>query len=234
MTRFFQYIVGDNKGKVVKSTDIIEEDGMRFVCFDDGTRCNVEFIAPINSEGLVRKLMAEVPDSSNVWMFREEWIGRQEERTAENANGEKVIIQPFIEGRRILSPVPPKKVDKMSDFSITKAKSAPPPPPIPKITQEINVNFKEVKIPETIDPVTLTLEKAKKFKTSIPIEISADIPSKELFDIVKSNFEDGENKSIEYIISKISGEEIKKGLKKSLMNIYSIKEELEDKKTKKR
>jgi len=230
--RFFQYIVGENKGKVVKSTDIIEEDGMRFVCFDDGTRCNIEFIAPINSEELVRKLMAEVSDSSNVWMFKEDWIGRQEEMKAENGNGEIVVIQPFIEGRRILKPVHPEKVDKRSDFSITRStKSAPPPPPIPPPIIHHEVTIKQA---DSMDPIIITIDKAKKFKTSISIEISADIPSKELFDIVKSNFEDGENKSIEYIISNISSEEIKRGLKKSLMNIYSIKEETEDKKTKKR
>ena len=190
--------------------------------------------------------MAEVSDSSNVWMFKEEWIGRQDEMREKNANGELVIVQPYIEGKRTESPVPPKKVDKRSDFIvIDKLKSEP----IKQVVIESanketktkldNIMFDnkerenviqriQSKIEYLPDPIILNLEKAKKFNTIIPIEISAEIPSKELFNVLRANFENGEYKAIEYIVSNIDIEKIKNGLKKSLIDMYN-KEDKEEK-----
>lgn len=47
--RFFQWIDGEDAGKVVKLEDIDVIDGQTFYCFDDGEMCNMMLIAQMTS-----------------------------------------------------------------------------------------------------------------------------------------------------------------------------------------
>ena len=74
--RYFQFLAGPRNGEVVVFDKIEEEDGIVFVCFKDGSRCNEQLILPLNSHDYQSQLMAEVDSPSNVWVIETTWVGR--------------------------------------------------------------------------------------------------------------------------------------------------------------
>lgn len=77
MKRYFQWLVGDDRGKVVELIDITQEDGEYFFNFDDGESCNMSYICPATNDKkrLVNKAMVEVPGPHNAWRFEEIKMG---------------------------------------------------------------------------------------------------------------------------------------------------------------
>jgi hypothetical protein len=77
MQRYFQWLVGDDRGKVVELVDITQEDGEYFYNFDDGESCNLSYICPGTSDKkmLRGKAMVEVPGPHNAWTFEEIKMG---------------------------------------------------------------------------------------------------------------------------------------------------------------
>ena len=73
MRRYFQWLVGDDRGKVVEFIDITQEDGEYFFNFDDGESCNMAYIcAATNDKNILKgKAMVEVPGPHNAWKFEE-------------------------------------------------------------------------------------------------------------------------------------------------------------------
>lgn len=70
--KYFQYLKGENRGNVVKLKEIDDTmPDMILYVFDDGFRCNEEFIAPLNEWDVLNKIMAEVESPTNVWKFQE-------------------------------------------------------------------------------------------------------------------------------------------------------------------
>jgi hypothetical protein len=202
--RYFQYLAGERKGEVVIFDHIEEDDGMVFICFKDDSRCNEELILPLNETVLNNHLMAEVSDYNNVWVFKEDWVGRQEEIKAQNASGETVVVQPYLPGRKKITPIPPRKVK--SNFG--------------NINKSVQV-FQKVEEPKkNDDPVWLMMSKAKKIDTTINMEITISLPSKALYNVAKESFEDGDNKVIDYIINNIDNKKIKDSLKTALFLSY--------------
>ena len=196
--RFFQFLAGERKGEVVVFDKIEEDEGIIFVCFKDGSRCNEELILPLNERKWSAQLMAEVDSPSNVWTFKEEWVGRQEERQEMDADGRMQIVQPFIEGRKKVTPIPPKptkssfgQVNSFSQGSNTN------------LSQGTNVQQRasndELGVVSN-DPVYLMMDKAKKFDTVIEMNLIVSLPSKALYNVAEESFEEGGDKVIEYII----------------------------------
>ena len=74
--RYFQWLLTDRQGQVVVFDRIEEDDNEIFVVFKDGTRCNQEFILPLNEKKNGDKVMAEVENTSNIWKFQEEKLKR--------------------------------------------------------------------------------------------------------------------------------------------------------------
>lgn len=73
MKRYFQWLVGDDRGKVVEFIDITQEDGEYFFNFDDGESCNMAYIcAATNDKNILKgKAMVEVSGPYNAWKFEE-------------------------------------------------------------------------------------------------------------------------------------------------------------------
>jgi hypothetical protein len=92
MKRYFQWLVGDDRGKVVELVDITQEDGEYFFNFDDGESCNMSYICPAtnNKKSLVNKAMVEVPGPHNAWKFEEIKMG-----TFTTAEHEVVDVPPL-------------------------------------------------------------------------------------------------------------------------------------------
>lgn len=202
--RYFQYIAGERAGEVLIFDKIEQDDDLNFVAFKDGSRCNEELILPLNNTAWEGKLMAEVSDPNNIWKFKTEWVGREEEVWETNKDGEKVCVQPFVEGRKKVTAIPPKKTE--SKFGqITEIAPVQTP-----IKQTIN----------TQDPVFIMLDKAKKYDIVVPMELTIALPSKSLYNVAKESFEDGSSKVIEYIINNLDDTKLKNSLKIALLSAY--------------
>ena len=216
--RYFQWIFGERRGDILIFKQVEEDDGNLYIAFKDGSRINETFVAPLNAQDLTGKMMAEIDHPSNFWKFQEELVGQQEEIWETNAEGERVCVQPFVEGKKIIRYIPPKPSGpRNSSFGIV---STPPLPPVvievEKFKTDVNIN----------DPVYITLEKSKKVEFDVDLTITVTAPSKELFNLIKENFENGEQKTIDYIIQHIDIEYIKKSLITSFKNLYNPKKDI--------
>lgn len=210
--RFFQFLAGERKGEVLVLKNIVEEDGMIFLEFRDNSRCNEELVLPLNDRNYTNQLMAEVSDPNNVWQMKEEWVGREEEKWAENADGKKVCVQEFYPGKLKITPIPPKRV-KSNFGQITQSITTPEPskPDNPAAPEKTVVSG---------DPVYGMMEAAKKFPTPVEVEISINLPKKSLFDVANESFENGGDKVVEYIIENLDITDLKDALRVALFDAY--------------
>lgn len=229
-TRYFQYLAGPRSGEVVIFDKIEEEDGMVFICFKDGSRCNEKLILPLNNHNYASELMAEVDSPQNVWVMKEEWVGRQEEKWAwldETNPGlaeEKVCVQPFVEGKRKIVPIPPRltapkssKFGKIDQFSAPVTTSKDIPVQMNK-TQQTSSTKPQQAI--SGDPVWIMCEKALKFDQEITMTLKISLPKKSLYDVAKESFDEGGQKVIEYIIHNLDDKAIRESLRQALLEAY--------------
>ncbi len=205
--RYFQYIAGERCGEVLIYDKVEQDDDLTFVTFKDGSRCNEELIVPLNDTFYEGKLMAEVSDPENLWKIRTEWVGREEERWETNKDGEHVCVQPYVEGRKKIIAMPPRKtVAKFGNIAAAPAK--------PQTQQEA------YKASNSSDPVWIMLEKAKKYDMPVQMELMISLPTKSIYDVIKESFENGGEKIIEYIINNLDDKNLKDSLRKSLYAAY--------------
>lgn len=223
--RYFQYLAGSRNGDVVIFDKIEEEDGMIFISFKDGSRCNEELILPLNSTNYVSELMAEVDSPSNLWSIKEEWVGRQEEKWAwqdESNHGEsKVCVQPFEPGKRKLTPIPPRPTK--SKFGQIDASNRTVPQTNVSSVFETKTQQQapgKVETSNSGDPVWIMCEKAKKFNQYIEMTLEISLPKQSLYNVAKESFEDGGTKVIEYIIHSLDDKLLKESLKQALLEAY--------------
>lgn len=222
MNKFFQWIVGERQGEVLIQDRIEEDDGILYIVFKDESRINEDLIGELNATKLDNKMMAEVSSHDNVWQFKEEWVGREEEKYETNAEGESVCVQPGVAGRKTTKLIPPKRVaPKESKFG-TVSKPTSEPVNIPVISTETVKEVKIISTPEgSDDPVYIMMDKAKKIDTEFNMSLTISLPSKSLFGVVKESFDDGEKKALEYIVDNIDISDIKKELKVGIEAMYN-------------
>lgn len=228
-TRWFQWIAGDKKGQIMVFDKIDAEEDNVYISFKDGSRINENLVAPLNQRDLTGKMMAEIDHPDNCWKFKEEWVGRMEEVWVEQDEtnpGNKVCVQPFVPGKKVTKLDPPRPTPKThSVFGIINNKPEPTPQPIPQPVQEI---VKEV-IPESSlsksDPVYILMSKAKKIDTDITMGMVISLPPKNLYEIAKESFDEGDDKFITYIVDELTVNEIKDALKVAIKEMYEEKEE---------
>lgn len=206
-TRYFQFLAGERKGEILIFDKVEQDDDMNFVTFKDGSRCNEELILPLNETAYEGKLMAEISDTNNAWKFKEEWVGREEERWEKNQDGEVVCVQPFIPGRKKTIVFPPRKTKSNFSSQLTNI-------------QLQNQQPIQQKTLSTNDPVWIMLDKSKKQDIIVPMELTISIPSKSLYNVAKESFENGSIKVIDYIIDNLDDKKLKASLRNALLSAY--------------
>lgn len=72
-TRYFQWLNGDNRGKITTLTNIFNEDGKDYFEFADGETMVVDYIAPMGTSisKIKDKLLVEIDTPDNPWLFKE-------------------------------------------------------------------------------------------------------------------------------------------------------------------
>jgi hypothetical protein len=219
--RFFQYLAGPRQGEIVVFDKIEEEDGLVFIAFKDGSRCEESLIIPINQKNYSNELLAEIENPNNVWVFTEEWIGREEEKWDTNSSGEQVCVIPFRPGRKKVTPIPPKTT--ISKFGQISTFTSTPPPNNDNIDSNIKNQqqaLDKAQQSNSSDPVYIMCEKAKKFDTEISMTLNISLPKRSFYNVAKESFEDGGEKVIEYIIQNLDDQAIKASLKQALLESY--------------
>lgn len=71
------------------------------------------------------------------------------------------------------------------------------------------------------DPISILVNASSKKEINIPMELCIELPSKELFNIAKNNFENGAEKFIEVILADIEYETFKNSLREALISAYN-------------
>lgn len=204
--RYFQFLQGERRGEVLIFDRIEEEDGDVFIAFKDGSRCNEDLVLPIDERKPGSMLMAEVEDTKNVWKFETKHVGREEEKWEQDKDGNNHCVQPFVAGREVVTPIPPKK--SKTKFGNVDHEVISAPSPNKKPPQDLS------------DPVWVMMDKAKKFDTQIPMELTISLPTKSLYNVAKESFDEGGIKVIEYIINNLDDNKLKDSLKIALFSAY--------------
>lgn len=208
-SRYFQWIAGDKKDQICIFEKVVEEDGVIYIVFTDKSRINEALVAPLNFRDLTGKYMAEIDHPTNKWVYKEEWVGRQDEIWELNAEGERVCVQPFIQGKKVVKWLPPKpSAPRSSNFGVINYSEAAK-----------EVEKQKAKVDES-DPVYILISKCKKEDSEISMGISVSLPPKSLYDIAKQSFDKGNEKFIDYIIDDLSVDEIKNALKIAIAEMY--------------
>jgi len=210
--RYFQWIAGEQRGQV-QFFDKIETEGPDvFIIFKDNTRINESLVAPINQKDLTGKLMAEIDHPNNCWQFKEEWVGREEERWEMDSGGIKQLVIPFNPGKKVVHLMPPNpSAPRSSNFG--QISNAPPVPAYDIPTPETT------KIDKS-DPIYILMSKAKKVDSEITMGMIIALPPKNLYELAKDSFEEGSVKFIKYIVDELTVEEIKEALRIAVKEMY--------------
>jgi hypothetical protein len=138
-------------------------------------------------------------------------------------SGDDFFIE-FKSGRRI-------KYSLLEEYltwfpSVTVVTQAPPvesPTPVNVKQAEVtSIKYQEVSekngVPES--PIYSLLARQKKKDVEIGINIKVPLPSKDLFNVLISSFDDAENEIIQFIIDSIDLEEIRSTLSRSIRENY--------------
>lgn len=213
--RYFQWVAGDQRGQV-KVFDKIESEGEDvFIVFKDESRVNENLVAPLNQKDITGKYMAEIDSPNNIWSFREEWVGREEEKWEMDAEGIKQLVVPFTPGKKVVHLIPPTPTPKTSSaFGII---SNPTPTPTPEPESEPIAEKNKI---DKSDPVYILMSKAKKSDSEINMGMIVSLPPKNLYELAKQSFDEGDEKFITYIVDEITVDEIKDALKLAIKEMY--------------
>ena len=77
-----------------------------------------------------------------------------------------------------------------------------------------------------IDPVVSLLEKSKKRQEKINISLSVKIPSIDLYNVIRENFDNVDEVILQSVIDQIQGKMIKDSVKRELQSIYQKKKKV--------
>ena len=161
-----------------------------------------------------------------------QWIKGEYLSGAENyknvvANNNDIFIE-FSSGRRI-------NMDLLDEYLVY----FPAQPKIPQ-TQQSTINETPIKKDSTVtsivyddqskiysedSPIYKLLKKQKKNLVDISIKIKLNLPSKELYGVLSTSFEDADKEIIEFVLDGVDIDDIKASLAQSIRsNYYSVEE----------
>lgn len=111
---------------------------------------------------------------------------------------------------------------------VVQAPPVVPDPPKPQHAEVTSIKYGESAPPKsksTDSPIYSLLSRQKKNDVEIGINIKVPLPSKDLFNVLISSFDDAENEIVQFIIDSIDLEDIRTTLSRSIReNYYGIQE----------
>lgn len=244
--RYFQWVAGSRRGEVVIFDNIIEEDGATYINFKDGSRINSDLVAEINETKLDQKMMAEIESPRNTWSFKERFVDSGKPRVEQDWESQEKYEVPSVEDmmhadltgetgvvkprarKKVIDLIPPRptknkfgKIANSNDIAEEYNESIDNQQKVEQKSPETPSKEPDKPLLDLSDPVNIMMEKSKKFETEISMSLTISLPLKSLFYVAKDSFENGEEKSLEYIIENIDVSEIKNALKLGIKEYYN-------------
>lgn len=107
------------------------------------------------------------------------------------------------------------------DKTISRISTDPEPTPIPTVNR-VNISNKRTNPVKEIaePPIFSLLKKQKPNMVDVNINISINLPTKELYDILTTSFENADEEIVQYVLRDVNLDAIKESLRNSILDIY--------------
>ena len=247
--RYFQWLDGELAGTVETLVDITQEEDEFFYHFASGESCNLRYIAKMtNDVGEIKdKFMVEILSPNDPWVT--ETISTKRVQVMDENAGEIFIDAPALEditgasgaGANLnieKSKLGTKKyraprykgpfydLPNIDDYMIDEEIPAPKKPEIKQVQREEPVipaptTTPKISAVSEADPVRILAKTCKKHPTEINLTLNINLPSKSIYNIAESEFEDGGKNFVDCLVEDIDITEIVKSLSVALKQAYA-------------
>lgn len=247
--RYFQWLDGELAGTVETLVDITQEEDEFFYHFASGESCNLRYIAKMTNDvsEIKDKFMVEILSPNDPWVT--ETISTKRVQVMDENAGEIFIDAPALEditgasgaGANLnieKSKLGTKKyraprykgpfydLPNIDDYMIDEEIPAPKKPEIKQAQREEPVIPAPTITPKIsavseADPVRILAKTCKKHPTEINLTLNINLPSKSIYNIAESEFEDGGKNFVDCLVEDIDITEIVKSLSVALRQAYA-------------
>ena len=247
--RYFQWLDGELAGTVETLVDITQEEDEFFYHFASGESCNLRYIAKMtNDVGEIKdKFMVEILSPNDPWVT--ETISTKRVQVMDENAGEIFVEAPALEditgasgaGANLnieKSKLGTKKyraprykgpfydLPNIDDYMKEEEIPAPKKPEIQQVQREEPVISTPTATPKIsnvseADPVRILAKTCKKHPTEINLTLNINLPSKSIYNIAESEFEDGGKNFVDCLVEDIDITEIVKSLSVALRQAYA-------------
>ena len=247
--RYFQWLDGELAGTVETLVDITQEEDEFFYHFASGESCNLRYIAKMTNDvsEIKDKFMVEILSPNDPWVT--ETISTKRVQVMDENAGEIFIDAPALEditgasgaGANLnieKSKLGTKKyraprykgpfydLPSIDDYMKDEEVPAPKKPEIQQVQREELVIPTPTAIPKIsnvseADPVRILAKTCKKHPTEINLTLNINLPSKSIYNIAESEFEDGGKNFVDCLVEDIDITEIVKSLSIALRQAYA-------------
>lgn len=247
--RYFQWLDGELAGTVETLVDITQEEDEFFYHFASGESCNLRYIAKMtNDVGEIKnKFMVEILSPNDPWVT--ETISTKRVQVMDENAGEIFVEAPALEditgasgaGANLnieKSKLGTKKyraprykgpfydLPNIDDYMKDEEIPAPKKPEIQQVQREELVIPTPTATPKIsnvseADPVRILAKTCKKHPTEINLTLNINLPSKSIYNIAESEFEDGGKNFVDCLVEDIDITEIVKSLSVALRQAYA-------------
>ena len=247
--RYFQWLDGELAGTVETLIDITQEEDEFFYHFASGESCNLRYIAKMtNDVGEIKdKFMVEILSPNDPWVT--ETISTKRVQVMDENAGEIFVEAPALEditgasgaGANLnieKSKLGTKKyraprykgpfydLPSIDDYMKDEEVPAPKKPEIQQVQREEPVSSTPTATPKIsnvseADPVRILAKTCKKHPTEINLTLNINLPSKSIYNIAESEFEDGGKNFVDCLVEDIDITEIVKSLSVALRQAYA-------------
>lgn len=202
----YQWLTGDKSGTIVELQKIEydSDDEITYLYFENGDRVNAD---------LVGEVVIKLEEGEDGFIIKREVIN--DIRIEKGKDGTEYEIPGPDHGKVIIKKIPKHQVlPKQQNVAQNVAQPITPSTPsaAPKVTA---------------DPVIALLEKAKKEEKEFTVKLSVDVIKQSLYDVITENYDDGEEKSLDYIVSLIDINDLKSQLREKLKIKYNEQKSIE-------
>ena len=247
--RYFQWLDGELAGTVETLVDITQEEDEFFYHFASGESCNLRYIAKMTNDvsEIKDKFMVEILSPNDPWVT--ETISTKRVQVMDENAGEIFIDAPALEditgasgaGANLnieKSKLGTKKyraprykgpfydLPNIDDYMIDEEIPAPKKPEIKQAQREEPVIPAPTATPKIsavseADPVRILAKTCKKHPTEINLTLNINLPSKSIYNIAESEFENGGKNFVDCLVEDIDITEIVKSLSIALRQAYA-------------
>ena len=244
-TRYFEWVAGEDIGEICILSHVEVEDGETYLHFTNGDVCNVSFVSPMTTDkkDIKDKFMVEISGPSHAWRLEDPlpkvYTDYESKETVEipslddmlnhKTKGPKLVPPqvkittapslPTVEEWGIVSEVVKNKPVIQEPVKVPVVT-----PVVEDVKPEVVSEPKPVQKPETqqnsFDPVSILVNTCKRHDTDIDLTITINLPSKSIYMLADSEFENGGNKFIDCVVKDISTKMIVESIKASLKDYY--------------